>query len=697
MMRAPLGVAALAAALLLVAGAGAASLPQATGLSVGAAFTNPQPLPPASVIDCGALGRPACAAYGLPGGPIQIRWGTPVAGGPPSGLAFQPTGVTTVPLNQSFVVGTLTHFNFATAFQSALSAVDLEITLDAQTPDGPVHFDLAQTIGIDETANEGQASACAYQPVLTIPCPDALILPAGSATQKLPVGSVHSYTLTVLGYTADPASPTPEPFLVTQENQANVGYLVASLSRDNQVPVANDDPGNATTSGGSTTIDVLANDTDGDNDPLTPSIVTQPNGGTATVDADGTITYTAHDDFAGTDTFTYADSDGYSTSAPATVTVGVEDSTAPTITAPTGTQDVEATGPDGAAFTYAASASDNVDGSESVSCDPASGSTFPLGDTTVTCTSTDAAGNPASATFTVHVQDTTAPTLAGVPSAQTAEATGADGAEVSYVPPTATDTVDPHPAVDCEPPSGSTFPLGVDTVTCTARDASGNTSVPQTFTITVQDTTPPALTVPADVTVFSANGGATTVSYTASADDAVDGPVEPGCTPSSGSSFPVGPTLVTCTATDSSGNSVSKSFTVTVVANRPPVCSAVSVSPSTLSPANHRLVLVTLSGARDPDAGQAVTYRIDGVTQDEPLTGGGSGSTRYDAQRASGGSVWIRAERAGTGDGRVYTIAYTVSDPYGLSCSGTVAVAVPHDQAHGALKTAGVAVDSFGS
>lgn len=697
-MRAMFGVAALAAALLLVAGAGAASPPQATGVSVAGAFSNPVVSGGATIplSLCGAPGQPSCAAagYGPPLPPVEVRWGQPASSQGRSGLGFTALAPSSIGLNQNFVVASLTHFNFEV--YGSLQSVDLTVQLTAQTGDGPISFTLPFTLGIDETPNDPPCNP-AYQPIVT-PCPDAILLPAGGATFVSQTLNAHRYTLGVVGFTTSSGDLThPSSLLVTQEGAATQGFLVANLSRSNSAPVAGDDTA-STTSGGSTApIDVLANDSDADGDPFSPSIATPPAHGTATVGADGTITYTADSDFAGVDHFTYTDSDGIDTSAPADVAVTVTDATRPTITAPTGTQDVEATGPDGATFTYAASANDNVDGSESVSCDPASGSTFPLGDTTVTCTSTDDAGNEASATFTVHVEDTTPPTLAGVPSAQTAEATGPNGAVVTYTPPTASDTVDLQPAVDCEPPSGSTFPLGVDTVTCTATDASGNTSAPQTFTITVRDTTPPALTVPADVTVFSANGGPATVDYQVSAQDAVDGPVQPSCTPASGSSFPVGTTLVTCTATDAAGNPATATFTVTVVANRPPVCTAVAVSPSTLWPANHKLVLVTLSGARDPDAGQTVTYRIDGVTQDEPLTGGGSGSTQYDAQRASGGSVWIRAERDGTGDGRVYTIAYTVTDPYGLSCSSTVAVTVPHDQAHAAVKTARVAVDSFGS
>ena len=64
---------------------------------------------------------------------------------------------------------------------------------------------------------------------------------------------------------------------------------------------------------------------------------------------------------------------------------------------------VDATGPDGATVSYTATATDAVDGAVPVTCSPPSGSTFPIGDTTVECTASDAAGNVASGSFVVHV------------------------------------------------------------------------------------------------------------------------------------------------------------------------------------------------------------------------------------------------------------------------------------------------------
>jgi hypothetical protein len=65
---------------------------------------------------------------------------------------------------------------------------------------------------------------------------------------------------------------------------------------------------------------------------------------------------------------------------------------------------VPADRPDGAVVTYTVTATDTDDPHPTLSCSPASGSVFPIGDTTVTCEATDASGNVATGSFSVHVQ-----------------------------------------------------------------------------------------------------------------------------------------------------------------------------------------------------------------------------------------------------------------------------------------------------
>jgi hypothetical protein len=258
-----------------------------------------------------------------------------------------------------------------------------------------------------------------------------------------------------------------------------------------------------------------------------------------------------------------------SSSGSGSAQVVVQDTTPPTLTLPSNVT-VDATGPTVVNYTEA-TANDAVSGPITPTCSKHSGDTFPLGTTTVSCTAKDSSGNTASGSFTVtvHLIDNEAPTLTVPNPGPTAEATSASGAAVSYTV-TATDNADPSPSINCDHPSGSTFPLGPTVVHCTATDDSGN-SAQASFTVAVQDMTPPTLSLPADMTVSVGS----TVTYSATASDLVDGAVPVSCSPSSGSSFPFGTTTVSCSAADSHGNKATGTFHVTVADITPPVLSNV--------------------------------------------------------------------------------------------------------------------------
>lgn len=121
-------------------------------------------------------------------------------------------------------------------------------------------------------------------------------------------------------------------------------------------------------------------------------------------------------------------------------------------------------------------------------------------------------------------------------------------------------------------------------------------------------------------------------------------------------------------------------FTGSLAPVVPPDCSALTASADGLWPPNHGLRTVTVSGATDAD-GDPLTYAITGVRQDEPVDAPGSGNTAPDARIVSGNQVDLRAERVGGGNGRVYEIDVLVTDEAdGGTCTGTVAVTVPHDR-----------------
>lgn len=244
----------------------------------------------------------------------------------------------------------------------------------------------------------------------------------------------------------------------------------------------------------------------------------------------------------------------------------ITDSAPPALSLPA-TMTVEATGPAGAVVTYSASATDAAPANPAVTCSAASGSTFALGTTTVSCSATDAAGNTASGSFDVVVRDTTAPAV-GAMSGIAMEAVGAT-TTVTWTNPTATDAVSGSPAVTCAPTSGTAFAVGATTVTCSATDAAGNTGS-SVFTVTISDETDPSLVLPDEFTVEATGPAGATVVYATSALDAVDGAVEVDCSPASGTTFGLGDTTVECSATDANDNSAEGSFVVHVVDTTPP-------------------------------------------------------------------------------------------------------------------------------
>jgi hypothetical protein len=263
--------------------------------------------------------------------------------------------------------------------------------------------------------------------------------------------------------------------------------------------------------------------------------------------------------------------DSYNTNnARLTVVVTAPTNTAPTLSLPSNIT-TEATSGAGAAVSYTATASDTQDGSLTPNCSPASGSTFPLGPTTVNCSVTDSGGMSASGSFTVTVQDTTAPALT-LPATITTEATSGSGAAVSYTA-TATDLVDGSVAISCSPASGATFPLGNNTVNCSASDSHGN-NASGSFGVVVQDTTAPTLNLPANISQEASGPSGNVVTYSASATDAVDGAVTVTCAPASGSTFPIAATTVNCSATDSHSNMANGSFSVTIADTIAPMIAA---------------------------------------------------------------------------------------------------------------------------
>jgi hypothetical protein len=175
-----------------------------------------------------------------------------------------------------------------------------------------------------------------------------------------------------------------------------------------------------------------------------------------------------------------------------------EDTTAPVITVPDDITE-EATGPVGTEVSFEeVSAQDDVDGPVDVSCNYNSGDTFPIGETVLTCTAEDAAGNRAEESFTIRVQDTTAPDveITGAVDRSGREIPNGGRTPIPYIEITfeATDAVgidETECSLDGQAFTPCTSPVSYDRlsrtthqVTVRATDEAGNTAVDQ-FTWTV--------------------------------------------------------------------------------------------------------------------------------------------------------------------------------------------------------------------
>lgn len=245
------------------------------------------------------------------------------------------------------------------------------------------------------------------------------------------------------------------------------------------------------------------------------------------------------------------------------------------------------------------------------------------------------------------------------------------GAVVNFPAPTTSETCG---EVTFTPASGSFFPVGTTTVTVMTTSGSSCT-----FDVTVNDTQDPSITCPDDITVNNdPDYCGAVVTYSTTASDNCPG-VTIAFNPPSGSFFPVGTSSVTATATDAHGNDTQCSFDVTVVDAQPPTIT-MSVSPTQLWPPNHTMRTITAT-VQVADNCPGVTYALTSITSNEPDNGLGDGDTPNDIQSAAFNTpdlgFRVRAERAGMGSGRIYTVTYTATDGANNQTSASAEITVP--------------------
>jgi hypothetical protein len=325
--------------------------------------------------------------------------------------------------------------------------------------------------------------------------------------------------------------------------------------------------------------------------------------------------------------------------------LGFTDRIAPELTPPS---DQSATTDAGQAtaslnVTSLGSASDNADSSIDIAY--AIGSTtitgsydFPVGETTVTMSASDAAGNDATpVTFKVVVSDEESPALTAPSNQEITTESGASTASLDVTDlGSVSDNVDSSLSITYYVGSAALsgaydFPLGDTTVTMMASDAAGN-STQDTFTVTVNpgDATAPVLTAPSDQTAATAVGASTAAldvtslgSGSDNLDDVVTITYKVGDTVLDGAyDFPIGETTVTMDATDAAGNAATQvSFTVTITpgdATAPVLTAPSDQTASTEPDATTTSLDVTSLGSGSDDIDDVVTiiYKVGDTVLD---------------------------------------------------------------------------------
>lgn len=146
--------------------------------------------------------------------------------------------------------------------------------------------------------------------------------------------------------------------------------------------------------------------------------------------------------------------------------------------------------------------------------------------------------------------------------------------------------------------------------------------------------------------------------------------------------FGLGTNDVSIGVTDDGTNVFTCSTTIVVVDTTPPVIEVVAANPSVLWPPNHKMRPVDVR-VRAYDTCGPVRWRIVDISSNEPVDGLGDGSTSPDWAIVAPHKAMVRAERAGPGNGRIYTLIVRAWDAAGNSTRGSVKVYVPHDRGHG--------------
>jgi DNA/RNA endonuclease G (NUC1) len=444
-------------------------------------------------------------------------------------------------------------------------------------------------------------------------------------------------------------------------HDSNTSTVNITVNAVNDAPVA-DSQSVTTNSNTAISITLTGSDFETSSANLIFEVTVNPAHGTLSGSGAG-WTYSPDANFSGADSFKFTvrdtgdDSAAPLTSSEATVSITVNDTVAPTITAPTNASANTGAGATSCGTVVSdaqlgtATASDNGGGVSIARSGVPAGNIFPVGTTTITYTATDDAGNSTQATQTVTVVDNTAPSVTA-PASTSASAgpTGQAAIPDVVAAASASDNCGPL-TLSQSPAAGTMVGVGVHTIIITATDSAGNTST-ATTTFTVNDTTPPSVTAPASTSASAGPTGQAAIPDVVAAASASDncGPVTLSQSPAAGTMVGVGVHTITITATDAAGNTSTATTTFTIND---------TTAPTITAPAN----VSANTGAGATTCGTLVSDAQLGTATTADNVGG------------------VSIARTGVPAGNVFpvgttTVTYTATDGSGNSAQATQTVTV---------------------
>ena len=313
------------------------------------------------------------------------------------------------------------------------------------------------------------------------------------------------------------------------------------------------------------------------------------------------------------------------------------------------------------------------DPSPRIDCFPQSGSFFKMGATRVQCSATNSIGEKATAEFDLVMADSIGPDIKVPREPIVVKADSKEGTRVQYDV-TAYDDIWGDATAECFPRSGDNFPIGVNTVQCTATDFDGNVGA-ASFIVEVTSDEPfykLIVNVPPRVVVDARSPEGEFVDYKVDVKGTKDPSPEVTCYPKAGTLFPIGMTTINCAAIDMYGMRGSAEFYVEVRDPNDPKFDKLYASPALL-PADGRLYPIEITAVAFDEIDPRPVCSIYAVTSNQSINLGEFDDPKnYDWLVTGDLKLEVRAEMTRTD--RYYDVWVGCSDFYGNRVNSTARI-----------------------